>query len=147
MRSKNTPTQEVVSTVVPPHSNSCTNCWNEPKTADTSITAPRHHGIYCSVNIYLVDKGNKTIWVGYRAQCPECGDVKIFKNGKVAYRLVGNKPDFAAEYWPELRKHNIDPFLFQNVVMRSQERYFEIEKLPKYRSNHRAEFYEPAAVQ
>ena len=145
MRSKNTPTENT-STVVPPHGNSCINCWNEPKTADTSITAPRHHGIYCSVSIYLVD-GNKNIWVGYRAQCPECGDVKIFKNGKVAYRLTGNKADFGSEFWQELREYNIDPFLFQNVVMISQERYFEIDKLPKYRSNHRAEFYEPATVQ
>lgn len=109
--------------------------------------APRHHGIYCSFEIYLVAPGEKYIFVGYRAQCPECGDVKIFKNGKAAYRLLGNKVDFGAEYWQELREYNIDPYLFQNVVMRSKKRYFAVDKLPKYQSNHRPEFYEPAAVQ
>lgn len=144
MRSKEIK-NEVKTTFRDRHFNSCNKCWNMPKTEDNSDTAPRFHGEYVPSEIFLVD-GEKYIFVGYRSECPYCGHVRAYKKG-VAYRLEGNSVDFRVEYWQQLRRYRIDPAGFNKAVLTQKSRYFAVEKLPKYPSNHRAEFYEPAVVQ
>lgn len=123
--------------------NSCRNCWNLPKGAADDELAPRYHGIYVSVPVYLVELNGKTTQICYRAQCVECGDVNIY-NGCSAYKLKDGRVDFAVEYWPEIRRNGLDPEAFKEAVLTSKSRYLVAADLPKYESkNHRAEFYEP----
>lgn len=139
MRSK-TVNQDFKSTVLPYQNNSCRNCWNRPTTHADDELAPRRHGIYVSLPVYL-GWGGKYALICHRAECPTCGDIR--QDGP--FRLTGGGVDYACEYWQELRQYGIDPRGFIMAVRTQKSRYFEVSKLPKYQSErHRAEFYEPA---
>lgn len=143
MRSKNA-SDAYKSTVLPYRPDSCRNCWNKPKGSADDELAPRYHGIYVSLPVFLVESGGKTTLVCYRAECPFCGDVKYYDGLGCPYKLNGGRADFGVAYWPEIRRNGLDPDGFIRAVHTQKCRYFEAAKLPKYESgNHRAEFYEP----
>lgn len=139
-----TPSETFKSTVLPYQPNSCQNCWNRPKTQADDELAPRYHGIYTSIPVHLVEIDGTITLIGYRAQCLTCGAVRWYEGLGCVYKL-GERVDFKAECWPEVRRNGLDAEGFHRAVFENpQERYFEASKLPKYESvRHRAEFYEP----
>ena len=137
-------TNSFKSTVLPYLPNSCQNCWNKPKGRADDELAPRSHGIYVSLPVYLVELDGKITLVCYRAECPLCGDVKYYDGKGCPYKFNGVKADFGVAYWPEIRRNGLDPDGFVSAVYTQKNRYFEAAKLPKYESqNHRTDFYEP----
>lgn len=132
------------STVLPYRPDSCQNCWNKPKGKADDELAARYHGIYVSLPVMLVELDGKTTLVCYRAECPDCGDVKYYAGKGCPYKLIGGKADFGVAFWPEIRRNGLDPDGFVNAVYTQHSRYLVADKLPKYQSDrHRAEFYEP----
>lgn len=131
------------STVLPYQPNSCKACWNLPTGSADDELAPRFHGIYVSVPIYLVEPNGNIVLIGYKAQCLTCGNVRWYDGRGCVYRL-GEKVDFKPQFWPEITRNGLDADGFHRYVFEHpKERYFEASKLPKYESRHRAEFYEP----
>lgn len=131
------------STVLPYQPNSCKACWNLPTGSADDELAPRSHGIYVSVPIYLVEPNGNIVLIGYKAQCLTCGDVRWYDGRGCVYRF-GEKVDFKPQFWPEITRNGLDADGFHRYVFEHpKERYFEVSKLPKYESRHRAEFYEP----
>lgn len=131
-------------TVLPFQPNSCPNCWNRPTTQADDELAPRSHGIYVSIPVYLVEQDGKITRLGYRAQCTTCGNVRCYPGKGCLYRLDKEFPDFGVAYWAVVRRNGLDPEGLQDaVVTQTHTRYFEAANLPKYASRHRAEFYEP----
>lgn len=146
---------ETRSTLRPVQQDSCTNCWNQKMDPnDKSDNPKRHHGVYVSLQVFLVTPEGEYLDVCYKAQCPVCGDIRQYpgKGGGVpgVYKLAFDKhgrmfADAKAAFWPELRRYNLDPRGFVEAVFtRPKERYFNVTDLPKRQSErHREEFYEP----
>lgn len=155
MRSKTTE-NEYKSTLSPVQQDSCVNCWNQKMDPeDDSDNPKRHHGIYVSLQVFLVTPEGEYLDVCYKAQCPVCGDIRQYpcKGGGLVpgvYKLACDKygrmfADAKAEFWPELRRYNLDPRGFMHAVFtHPKEQYFDVANLSKRQSvRHREEFYEP----
>lgn len=144
MRSKSG-TNSFKSTVLPYQPNSCQNCWNKPKGRADDELAPRSHGIYVSLPVFLVEPDGKITQLGYRAQCIACRNVRNYDGKGCLYRLDGRTPDFGVEYWDIVRRYGLDPKALNDLAFSQCEtRYFEVAKLSRQESSlHRAEFYEP----
>lgn len=132
MRNKSS-SETFKSTVLPYQPNSCQNCWNRPKTQTDDEFAPRSHGIYTSVPVYLVELDGAVTLIGYRAQCLECNDVKWYNGFGCLYRPMGKGGNFKIERWLGIRRNGLDAEAFQRAVFEKHlQRYFYAEKLPKF---------------
>ncbi len=127
--------QEVQPALLPPKE-ACPFCWQDKQ------------AIYTSLPVHITNR-DKIVFTVFRAQCPFCRHIKVYedRSGTVRpmiYKLNGKIGDFAYEHWPELKKYNIDPQGFINVLYNQpKERYFDVAQLPKVQSRHDNDLYEP----
>ena len=122
-------------TVLPPQPNSCIRCWNRPTTAAEDELAPRSHGIYVSLPVFLVEPNGQIAQLGYRAQCIACRSVRNYDGKGCLYRFDGRTPDFGVEYWEIVRRYGLDPKALNDLAFSQCEtRYFEVAKLSRWRA-------------
>ena len=123
---------------------SCMACWNKELTADKAPMAPRAHGIVVSMPVHLIEREGNIILLCYTARCMECGYTKRYGVLPGIYKLSGNKPDFGIQFWPEIKRNNIDPDKFIEEVLNTERgRPVWVDaKDVQYASQERAPFYE-----
>ena len=107
-------------TIWPFQSDSCRACWNKPLTADEGPNAPRAHGIVASLPVHLVEKNGKTTIVCYVAKCTNCGHIQSRGAVNMIFKMPISHPDTHIERWPEILRNDIDPFEFEEAILRAR---------------------------